>query len=82
MTEDIHNLLLKTVHAYFKKNQEWETKQTHTAGIESRRLLSEIRRLASIRRNEIQAVRETKPKIKSPKYRQSLLKDQINKDNT
>lgn len=82
MTEDIHNLLLKTVHAYFKKNQEWESKQTHTAGIEARRLLSEIRRLASVRRNEIQAVRETKPKVKSPKYRQSLLKDQIDKDNT
>lgn len=82
MTEDIHNLLLKTVHAYFKKNQEWESKQTHTAGIEARRLLSEIRRLSSIRRNEIQAVRVTKPKVKSPKYRQSLLKDQIDKDNT
>jgi hypothetical protein len=82
MTEDIHNLLLKTVHAYFKKNQEWETKQTHTAGIEARRLLSEIRRLSSIRRNEIQAVRVVKPKVKSPKYRQSLLKDQIKKDNT
>lgn len=79
MNEDIHNLLLKTVHAYFKKNQEWENKQTHTAGIEARRLLSEIRRLASIRREEIQAVRAVKPKVKSPKYRESLLRDQ--KDN-
>lgn len=80
MSDDIHNRLLKTVHAYFKKNQEWENKQTHTAGIEARRLLSEIRRLASVRRDEIQAVRAEKPKIKSPKYRQSLLRDQ-KKDN-
>lgn len=82
MSDDIHNLLLKTVHAYFKKNQEWETKQTHTAGIEARRLLSEIRRLASIRRDEIQAVRITKPKVKSPKYRESLLRDQKKNDAT
>lgn len=82
MSDDIHNLLLKTVHAYFRKNQEWENKQTHTAGIEARRLLSEIRRLASIRREEIQAVRAVKPKVKSPKYRESLLRDQKRNDAT
>jgi hypothetical protein len=82
MSDDIHNRLLKTVHAYFKKNQEWENRQTHVSGIEARRLLSEIRRLASVRRDEIQAVRADKPKTKSPKYRQSILKDQGNKDAT
>lgn len=82
MNEDIHNRLLKTVHAYFKKNQEWESRRTHVSGIEARRLLSEIRRLASIRRDEIQAVRAEKPKTKSPKYRQSLLKDQKNNNAT
>jgi len=82
MSDDIHNLLLKTVHAYFKKNQEWENRQTHVAGIEARRLLSEIRRLASIRRDEIQAVRSVKPKVKSPKYRESILKAQKNNNAT
>lgn len=82
MNDDIHNLLLKTVHAYFKKNQEWENRQTHVAGIEARRLLSEIRRLASIRRDEIQAVRSVKPKVKSPKYRESILKAQKNNNAT
>jgi hypothetical protein len=43
-----------------------------------RKLLSEIRHLASERREEIQAVRAVKPKTKSPKYKQSLL--QANKD--
>ena len=74
--------MLKTVHAYFKKNQEWENRQTHVAGIETRRLLSEIRRLASIRRDEIQAVRSVKPKVKSPKYKESILKAQKNNNAT
>ena len=67
---------MKTLQSYWKVNQQWELKQTHTAGIEVRRLLSELRDLAIIRREEIQAIRATKPKVKSPKYRESLLKDQ------
>jgi hypothetical protein len=46
------------------------------AGIELRRLLAEIRDLTITRREEIQAIRATKPKVKSPKYKESLLKDQ------
>jgi hypothetical protein len=64
---------MRKIHEYYKVNQTWEAKQTHTAGMEARRLLSEIRGLASERREEIQAVRAEKPKVKSPKYRQSLL---------
>jgi hypothetical protein len=64
---------MRKIHEYYKVNQTWEAKQTHTAGMEARKLLSEIRGLASERREEIQAVRAEKPKVKSPKYRQSLL---------
>jgi hypothetical protein len=77
---DTHDQFLKKVHEYFKLNQTWEAKQTHVAGMQVRKLLSEIRHLASARREEIQAVRAEKPKTKSPKYRQSLLKDQKDTD--
>lgn len=73
MNEDAHLRLMRKIHEYYKVNQTWEAKQTHTAGMEARRLLSEIRGIASERREEIQAVRAEKPKVKSPKYRQSLL---------
>jgi len=73
MNEDAHLRLMRKIHEYYKVNQTWEAKQTHTAGMEARKLLSEIRGLASERREEIQAVRAEKPKVKSPKYRQSLL---------
>ena len=75
MTSDIHEQIIRTLIKYFEANQRWETKQTHTSGIEARALLSEIRRLATIRRVEIGEVRKNKPKIKSPKYKQSLLQD-------
>ena len=74
MNEDAHIRLMRKIHEYYKVNQTWEAKQTHTAGMEARKLLSEIRSIASERREEIQAVRAEKPKIKSPKYRQSILK--------
>jgi len=70
---DIHDQLLKKVHEYFKINQEWESKRTHVAGIKIRRILSELRELAKVRREEIQEVRAEKPKTKSPAYRKSLL---------
>jgi hypothetical protein len=59
---------------YFKYNQEWESRQTHVAGIKCRNLLAEIRIIARERRAEIQEIRHKKPPIKSPKYRESLLK--------
>ena len=74
-----HDLLMQELRKYFEANQEWELKETHVAGARARASLSEIRRLARIRRKEIQEIRHAKPKVKSPNYRESLLKDQ--KDN-
>ena len=69
-----HDLLMKELRKYFEANQIWEIKETHRAGAMARASLSEIRRLARIRRKEIQDIRVAKPKIKSPKYKESLLK--------
>jgi hypothetical protein len=76
MTKTVHEVLLKKMHEYYSLNLKWEGKQTHSAGIELRKLLSDIRLLCSARREEIQAIRETKPKLKSPKYKESILKAQ------
>lgn len=73
---DAHERLMRIVHEYYKLNQHWEAKETHVAGIKIRQLLSELRQVARDRRKEIQEVREVKPKIKSPKYKESLLKAQ------
>jgi hypothetical protein len=74
--KDTHRKLLEAVHDYVKINMVWEAKETHSAGMESRRILSEIRRLAIKRRDEIQQVRLKKPKIKSPSYKSNLGKDE------
>jgi len=71
---DTHEQLMTLFREYFKYNQEWESRQTHVAGIKCRNLLAEIRIIARERRAEIQEVRHKKPPIKSPKYRESLLK--------
>lgn len=76
MTEDAHTRLMKKVHEYYKMNFEWESKRTHVSGIAIRKLLNEIRAIAHERRKEIQEIRAVKPKVKSPKYRQSNLKAQ------
>jgi len=44
MTSDIHEQIIRTFIKYFEANQRWETKQTHTSGIEARALLSGNRR--------------------------------------
>ena len=77
---DTHDQLMIELRKYFEANQEWELKQTHAAGARARASLSEIRILARKRRMEIQAVRRVKPKIKSPKYKESLLKAQQGKE--
>jgi hypothetical protein len=69
MEHDTHRKLLEAVYQYVKVNIAWETKETHLAGAESRKILSEIRRLASTRRAEIQDIRNKKPKLKSPNYK-------------
>ena len=71
MTKTAHEELLALFRDYFRLNQEWESKETHASGMRVRKALSKMRRLASQRREEIQAVRVTKPKVKSPAYRKS-----------
>lgn len=70
---EAHEQLMKKVHEYYKVNQIWESKRTHTAGIQVRKILTELRHLARARREEIQEIRVEKPKVKSPAYRKSLL---------
>ena len=72
---DTHDQLMLLFREYFNYNQDWESKQTHVAGIKCRTLLAEIRIIARKRRAEIQEIRQKKAPVKSPKYRQSILKD-------
>jgi len=71
---DTHEQLMQLFREYFKENQAWESRETHSAGVRCRNLLAEIRIVARKRRAEIQEIRQQKPPIKSPKYRESLLK--------
>lgn len=79
---DLHDQLMKEFRLYFSANQKWAAKQTHVSGIELRKHLSNISKICLELRLEIQRVRETKPKIKSPKYKQSLLKEKENTKDT
>jgi hypothetical protein len=75
--EDTHDKLMKEFRKYFESYQDWAINQTHAAGIRCRANLSEIRRIASTLRVDITEVRRTFPKLKSPKYQEELLKDQL-----
>ena len=55
--KETHDLLIEELQKYFAANQKWERSKTHTAAIETRRHLSEIRRLALKRRSEVQSQR-------------------------
>ena len=66
MTKSVHERLIDELRLYFEAHLAWETKKTHTAGQAARAHLSEIRKLCFERRNEIQAIRRTKPKIYGP----------------
>lgn len=65
---DTHRQLLQLFYDYVRINLRWEEKQSHLSGMEVRQILSEIRRLARVRRAEIQDVRAAKPKNRSPVY--------------
>lgn len=69
--EDTHEQLMALFRQYFKENQTWESKQTHTSGIRCRNLLADIRILARKRRAEILEVRKQKPSQSSPAYFES-----------
>jgi len=65
-----HDGLMSAFQVYFKANQRWESTQTHVSAIALRRALRDLRDRASEYRVEIQTVREKKPKVKSPKWRE------------
>lgn len=71
--EDTHRQLLQLFYDYVKLNIVWENKPSHRKGINVRKVLSEIRRVAKIRRGEIMVVREARPKCKTEQYKQAQL---------
>jgi hypothetical protein len=77
MGEGLHDQLMKEFRKYFENHQDWAMNQTHAAGMRTRANLSEIRRIAKAFREEILEIRRLKPRIKSPKYREAKLKEQL-----
>jgi hypothetical protein len=77
MGEGLHDQLMKEFRKYFENYQDWAMNQTHAAGMRTRANLLEIRRLARELRIDILETRRTFPRIKSPKYREALLKEQL-----
>lgn len=77
MNESLHDQLMKEFRKYFENHQDWAMNQTHAAGMRTRANLLEIRRIAQELRKEILEIRRLKPRIKSPKYREALLKEQL-----
>lgn len=75
--EELHDQLMKEFRRYFENYQDWAMNQTHAAGMRCRASLSEIRRISKALRADISDVRRTFPKIKSPKYKEALLKEQL-----
>jgi len=75
--EELHDQLMKEFRAYFDDYQDWTLNQTHAAGMRTRAHLSEIRRIAKALRADIIETRRTFPRVKSPKYREAKLKEQL-----
>lgn len=72
--DEVNRKLLDSFYAYFKTNQIWMSSHTHVSGVKLRKLLREIRSYAHLRREQIRKIKSEKPKLKSPKYKESLLK--------
>ena len=51
--DDTHDKLTKAYMEYFKANTDWEVRKSERTKRAARRWLSEIRRLASLRRVEV-----------------------------
>lgn len=58
MTTEAHDRLIKAFQEYFKWQEKFYYGESDAAGIKARYWLSEIRREASLRRDEVQALRE------------------------
>jgi hypothetical protein len=62
MSTDSHDKMIEAFQEYFKWQERFEYRGSDEAGIKARHWLSEIRRQASIRREEIQAKRKVRQK--------------------
>jgi hypothetical protein len=51
--EEMHEQLMQLFRAYFKANQDWVNKGTRRAGMDTRTILNEIKRLCVKRRKHI-----------------------------
>lgn len=80
--EELHSQLMEAFAKYFKANQDWINKGTRRAGMDTRFWLSEIRRIASIRRKLIQEWRHDLDAVKAEKKRIQNQKDQGTEENT
>lgn len=67
MSDDTHELIIKACQEYFKWQNRFEHKGSDEAGIKARNWLSEIRRLCSLRRVEIQEKRNQRRIIRNSK---------------
>jgi hypothetical protein len=65
--EELHDELMDAFKNYFKANQDWINKGTRRAGMDTRFWLSEIRRIASLRRMKIQEWRHNIDQHKAEK---------------
>lgn len=67
MSTDSHDEMIEAFQNYFKWQDRFEYKGSDEAGIKARYWLSEIRRHASIRRNEIQSKRQDRKQARKGK---------------
>lgn len=57
---DIHDQLIEVLRKYFEAHLKWETKRTTQSAMDARAYLSEMRKIAVLRREEIQQQRQEK----------------------
>ena len=67
MSTDAHDRMIAAFQEYFKWQTRFEYKGSDEAGLKARYWLSQIRKEASIRRVEIQAVREERKAARNGK---------------
>lgn len=67
MTTEAHDRMIAAFQEYFKWQTRFEYKGSDEAGLKARYWLSQIRKEASIRRVEIQAVREERKAARNGK---------------
>lgn len=58
MTTESHDKLIAAFQEYFKWQDRFEYRKSDAAGLKARYWLAQVRNLANLRRNEIQAIRK------------------------